>query len=442
MMGELGQKMAEDVGNYAATKVLALTKNASEARAAGNTTLADEFNAEARKWEEGGAYRVALHTVVGGLTGGAGGAVGAGASASAASLLDQLQTNVVAVLKEAGASDTIAKAAAQIVAQGAAAGIGSAASGGNATGAGTALNVDINNRQLHPTETKILKDNAERFAKTLYKTENPTQAQIDAALVALSNTAQNMVDNNLGYDVPNMKQAEDFLHVLQGEYAKTNPNIVIPGSNGQFLFYATAEQKNQPWINSSTLDKEIAGIIIKAPIKTPNSEQTDNFNRDKVTGLPLDDKGRYGREVSVDGKTYSPKFWPCGTLECVRSGSNYDMSDPGTREFLRAVDKKILDDIGHASNVAVIANPVGALGTVASAMGLLSSIGSGIMEGSPAAAAMKEGLAAAATKYLKGVYGLSEAAATRIVVSVDLAGGWQALMDRTKQELDNLRGRQ
>jgi hypothetical protein len=91
-----------------------------------------------------------------------------------------------------------------------------------------------------------------------------------------------------------------------------------------------------------------------------------------------------------------------------------------------------------ASNAAVMANPVGALATIASALSVLTSIGSGVVEGSPGASVVKEGLAASATKYLKGVYGLSEAAATRLVVSVDLAGGWQALVDRTKNELNNL----
>jgi hypothetical protein len=59
---------------------------------------------ESVKWEEGGAYRVAMHTVIGGLTGGAAGAVGAGAASAAAPVLDQLQGQLQQGLQNAGLS--------------------------------------------------------------------------------------------------------------------------------------------------------------------------------------------------------------------------------------------------------------------------------------------------------------------------------------------------
>lgn len=192
LMGELGQKMAKDVGTYAANKVTALTKEANEARNAGNSTRADELTAEAKKWEEGGAYRVALHVVVGGLTGGSGGALGAGAAASAAPLLEQLQDKVVAVLKEAGASETVANAAGQVVAQAAAAGVGAAATGGNAAGVGSAMNVDINNRQLHPVE----KDRIKELAKGNPKKEERLTAAACAAIKCYAEYATGSAEYN------------------------------------------------------------------------------------------------------------------------------------------------------------------------------------------------------------------------------------------------------
>ena len=50
----------------------------------------------------------------------------------------------------------------------------------------------------------------------------------------------------------------------------------------------------------------------------------------------------------------------------------------------------------------------------------------------------KEGLQLAAASYLKGVYGLSEAVANRITATVDLAGGWQAFIDRAKTEIEKI----
>ena len=86
---------------------------------------------------------------MGGLAGGAPSALGAGTVASAAPLLDDLQHTVESTLTEAGANETVARVAGQLVAQTTAAGIGAAASGGSATGAAMGLDVDANNRQLH-----------------------------------------------------------------------------------------------------------------------------------------------------------------------------------------------------------------------------------------------------------------------------------------------------
>ena len=120
---------------------------------------------------------------------------------------------------------------------------------------------------LHPTEEKMIKDNAKRFAKEVYCTDNPTQDQIAAATSLLANTAQNLVDNNMGYEVPYSGQAEAFLHTLQSEYAAASPNLSI--GNGQYLFYATPDQKSSPYINSGTQDNEIADLINKTSITTP-----------------------------------------------------------------------------------------------------------------------------------------------------------------------------
>ncbi|HUX89567.1 MAG TPA: hypothetical protein VMV48_02610, partial [Gallionellaceae bacterium] len=107
---------------------------------------------DAAKWDEGGIYRVALHTVSGALSGGVNGAAGAVTTASAAPLLDDLQTKVQGTLVEQGMSPENAKLVAQGVAEATSAGLGAAV--GGTQGAATGLAVDTNNRQLHPNETK------------------------------------------------------------------------------------------------------------------------------------------------------------------------------------------------------------------------------------------------------------------------------------------------
>lgn len=61
------------------------TSKANELRKQGN----DE---EAKKWDEGGTYRVALHTVSGALGGGVGGAVGSATAATSAPISNHFKT--------------------------------------------------------------------------------------------------------------------------------------------------------------------------------------------------------------------------------------------------------------------------------------------------------------------------------------------------------------
>ena len=119
---EFGKQASKAVGDYAATQL----KKAQDA--------GDQAGIEA--WKEGGANRVALHTVVGGLTGGTAGAVGA---ASSQAVIDQVgqalkETNLPTELKQA-----------LVLAAGTAVG---AATGGTA-GAATAFNATANNYLTH-----------------------------------------------------------------------------------------------------------------------------------------------------------------------------------------------------------------------------------------------------------------------------------------------------
>lgn len=397
-------------------------------------------------WKEGGPAKIALHGLAGFLQGQISG-TNSGAAAFAAMSNEALTAAVNKAIddavngsglppeKLAETKKAYGEAAATLI--GALAGAVVGGTNGAAAGGTVALIADQNNRQLHPLESKLIKDNAKRFAQQLYGTTDPTAEQINGAFAMLANTAQNMLDNNIGYDVPKSAQAQAFLNKLQAEFAATNPSTVIPGSGGQFLFYATPEQKSSSWINADKVDKEIAGVIIKASIKPSNSDasSTPSVNRDRLTGRELDNQGRYSKEASVDGVNYQPKFWPCGNEACVAHGSNFDMNDPETVAFLKATDKKILSDIGNGATLAVLANPVGAVGAVGSVVGTSASIVNGLIDDQLFKAIAKEALQAGAARYLQFVYKLSEAASTRITALVDMAGGWDAFLDRAQKEI-------
>ncbi len=138
-------------------------------------TRAAALKAEAAKYDEGGEYRVALQTVVGGLSGGFDGALGAGAAASSANLLKALQQQVKDRLQNAGADADTANGVSQGLAQLTAFALGSVI--GGRQGAIGALAVDTNNRQLH--------DNEKQRIKQLAKGNVVSEARLTAAACAL-----------------------------------------------------------------------------------------------------------------------------------------------------------------------------------------------------------------------------------------------------------------
>ena len=132
------------------------------AREAGDFAKAKEAEAKAngdaegeKLWKEGGAAHVLLHTGLGLLTGNVAGAVGAAAASLAAPVLSEVQDGVTNILKDAGASDVVAKETGKIVASVTAAAGGAIVSG--SPGAAAALNTEMFNRQLHHNEKELIK---------------------------------------------------------------------------------------------------------------------------------------------------------------------------------------------------------------------------------------------------------------------------------------------
>jgi len=141
-----GAQASKVVGDYAGKQSTTLKLQA------GQTTDLDQKQAlldEAAKWDEGGTYRVLAHTVIGGLIGGTGGALGAGAAAYSAEHINTLTESMPAGVKQA---------------LGAVVASGIGASVGGTAGAVAGFNEDLNNRQLHPDEARLIKTKAADYA--------------------------------------------------------------------------------------------------------------------------------------------------------------------------------------------------------------------------------------------------------------------------------------
>ncbi|MCS4511952.1 hypothetical protein NBM50_17335, partial [Xylophilus ampelinus] len=109
-----GQQATKAVGDYASAQYERL-KNTDPA--------------EAAKWAEGGAYRVAAHTVIGGLTGGVQGAVGAGTSQA---VIDRIGQQIASADLPPGLKTALVAIAGTSVGAAVGGGAGAAAAG-NAT---------------------------------------------------------------------------------------------------------------------------------------------------------------------------------------------------------------------------------------------------------------------------------------------------------------------
>lgn len=98
-------------------------------------------------------------------------------------------------------------------------------------------------------------------------------------------------------------------------------SLVLPDTQGtQQLFHAPLDQKNNAALNNGLADVSVTGLIIRTPLASTYNNPANDPTRDRMTGLPLDEYGRYAVLISVDGKTYEPKYFPCATADCMAVG--------------------------------------------------------------------------------------------------------------------------
>jgi filamentous hemagglutinin len=289
---------------------------------------------------------------------------------------------------------------------------------GGAAGAATAFNVDMNNRQLHPDERRKAGELAKKSGGKY------TQEEIENALRNAGNTdkgesivAGMVVDpkaRNAIYDkgaVWTMGENGQLVQVLPSQPPADLVAYIKANTGDTYSWYA------------------------------PDASATANANapRDRLTNLPLDDKGRYGRTVVLDGKAYEPKFHSCATAECVAGGKNLDMSDPGTKAYVRALDPQIFKDIGTGATIGTLVGPSGIPVTIFAVTGAGAAVGETALSKDPGTTGFDKGIEmlseVGAQTLLEKVLGYTPAAAARAAALINLAGGWEAFRERVKSNL-------
>ena len=153
-----GQQASKALGDYATAQLNKAQQLRTEANAQQDPAQKAQLLAQAQEiennWQEGGAYRIAAHAIIGGLTGKLEGALGAGTAAAAAPTINELTQDMPEGVKQA---------------VGAAIATGLGAIVGGQAGAATAFNEDMNNRQLHPGERDLIRKLAKEKAAEVCK---------------------------------------------------------------------------------------------------------------------------------------------------------------------------------------------------------------------------------------------------------------------------------
>ncbi|MCZ8227697.1 MAG: cell surface protein, partial [Burkholderiaceae bacterium] len=271
------------VANYAGIQLAALNAQLKDET---DPTKRAALQADITKWSEGGAYRVALHTLTGALSGGISGAAGAAAVASSADLMTDLQNGIRDSLISAGLGADAAGVVAQGVATLTAAGVGAAV--GGAQGAATGSTVDANNRQLHPNERTLIEKLAKDKAKQVCQgnTECETLSAVKWAdlmeRAAEGQTGSSAYEKNLQYltslaqasaqpgsegamggldrYLNDLQTAQALLSPYTGKPITVNGQVVTANGAPQTYFGATPEQYGDPYAN--TLLGQLPGSIV------------------------------------------------------------------------------------------------------------------------------------------------------------------------------------
>ncbi len=275
---EFGKQAPKAVADYAQAKADALTK-------AGDKE-------EAKKWMEGGIYRVALHATLGALKGGTSGAAGAATIAAAAPLMDQLQGQLAASLEKTGLSKETAAGISKTIAQTTALAAGAAV--GGVQGGTMALNVDANNRQLHPDERRLA---AQLAAKSKGKY---TVKQIEDAM-------RNSGNGN----------GET---ITKGMVVSANDPTAIYDKGAQWQKGADGKLV-QVLPNGTNVDPALAAFITSSTGGSQSAYSWYDYQQGKNSPLPTSagstgNKQRY-EQVAANGKVYTLPVADCPAVSCT-----------------------------------------------------------------------------------------------------------------------------
>ncbi|MDC8760326.1 hemagglutinin repeat-containing protein [Janthinobacterium fluminis] len=306
-----GQAAAKGIGDYA-------DRQRDAAIARGDA-------AEAAKWDEGGAYRVAAHAAAGALGGGLGGALGAGLSAKAMPVIGDL-------IDDMGLPEPVRQA----LSAAAAGAIGAVAGGG--AGVAGAFNTDVNNRMMHSEDRKTAKALAARSGGQF------SAAQVLAALrySGLKDSQGNVIVGE-GTQETFVKNVNIKTGISVQDTVKEDPTIPFVGGDSVTLLEKPPTRPSNELISfiiENTGGKASPYILTFGPVYTNGPS------------LPAAPPGTQRVTVMVDGTAYYPLAASCPAAGCTNGDPIANaIPDDGTKAYNEAVARKTEKDLNVASGL-------------------------------------------------------------------------------------------
>ncbi|MCJ1880743.1 hypothetical protein [Pseudomonas nitroreducens] len=131
-----------------------------------------------------------------------------------------------------------------------------------------------------------------------------------------------------------------------------------------------------------------------------------------------------------EGVSYSPKFLPCASSECISTGANLDFSSFETLQYLKAADAKSLSDLSKILGIGAVVTG----GTTAVGLALASNIPalvSGYMKGDLSGAATSAALSIGFESYASS-RGLTPDMASKIANILTVMGAWDGIVENSR----------
>ena len=229
-----------------------------------------ENETDYQNWKEGGKYRVATHALVlGGLgTGSIEGVLTTGGVAAAAPTITNLEAkmrgNLIAQGMDADTASNTTKGITSLALAGAGVAVGL-----DTSSTATAINLDANNRQLHPDEAVLIKQLAQDYAQkngiSITEAEKRlTRGALYNIDVGWQSSINNYIDDQ---EIKTYQQAYNYLT------NQTRDISVSDLSNQIYLANQPVPEVSDPTLPSTTLDK----IVV-----TANKSNVSDFEKQRA----------------------------------------------------------------------------------------------------------------------------------------------------------------